>query len=175
MAFQNSTNLSIHRGSEQPPNPQQGDVWIETALNDPKVVWETWYYTVNRWHSGYYYWNFSCNETTGFNQFLTVNPVVDNNDIHIFNWAIYSLASVATSPANQWTFTLSALSQTNTASSIATLDNSDALANSWNKKGSWLTSTRSFFTDKLLRISGIPGSTVQSISFQSCLTYQLVR
>ena len=177
MPLQNATGVSISKRPESspPPNPKPGDIWLQIAENDPKVIWETWYREGDRWRSRLYYWQFSYVGTIAFNEFFICQPMVENWSIYIVNWAILSLMSAAVTTSNRWNFVLSGLNTNNSAVNLGTLSNLNAAANQWNRQGLWQAGYRSFSTDKLLRISGSPGSTVQSISLASTITYQLIK
>jgi hypothetical protein len=177
MPLQNSTGVAISKRPESspPPNPKPGDIWLQCAENDPKIIWETWYRNSDKWHSAFYYWNFSYTGSTAFNQWLICQPVVENWDLYIENWAVHSLMTSAVTSTNRWNFTLSAISSSNGATTIGTLTNLNAAANQWDRKGLWRPGYRSFSTDKLLRLSGTPGGTVQSVNFSSTICYQLAR
>lgn len=177
MSLQNATGIAISKRPESspPPNPKSGDIWLQIAENDPKTIWETWYREGDNWHSRIYYWNFSYTGTTAFNQFFICQPMVENWSIHIVNWAIFSLMGVTATSSNRWNFALSGLNTNNSVATIGSLSNLNAPANQWNRQGLWQLGYRSFSTDKLLRISGSPGSTVQSVNLASTITYQLVK
>ena len=176
MALQNGVNSAVWQGSTPPPNPSNGNIWVEKTNSGP--YWETWYWDTDTWYSGWHYWTIHYNGSAAFQSTFIVSPVIPNSELKIDQWTVNALTTSAPTTATQWTFTLNALSQSNAATVIKTLDNSGAVANSQKRKdtGSWDSGIwRRSSTDKILRVNATPGSTAVSIVFTSTLRYQIVR
>ena len=169
--LQNGINSPIWQGSSPPPNPRNGDIWVEKT-SDWGNYWEFWIWN-NNWLSQWYYWNLHYNGSSAFQSTFILSPIIPNAGLNIDQWTVNSLVTAAPTTATQWSFSLNALSQSNTATNLLSFNNSGAAANSQQRRDGGVGVRSS--NDKILRINCIPGSTPVNVIFTSTLRYQIVR
>lgn len=173
MPLQNGSNSVIWQSPNPPPNPRNGDMWIEkTASFGNFADFWTW---DNGWLSMPLYWNVHFNGNAAFQNTFLVSPLYPNGDLLINQWIINSsVFSAATDSTNQWSFNLHSLNGTNQQTLIHSANNAGGLANT-NQRQEFGEQRVNSATEKLLRITGTPGSTVRTVVFTSSLLYQVIR
>lgn len=172
MPLQNGSNSVIWQSPNPPPNPRNGDMWIEkTASFGNFADFWTW---DNGWLSMPLYWNVHYNGSTAFQNTFLASPLYPNGDLVIIQWVINSSMSVATDSTNQWSFNLHSLNGTNQQLPIHSGTNAGALGNT-NQRQEFGGKRISSASEKLLRIVLTPGTTARTVVFTSSMLYQVMR